>query len=83
MGNNCKNLLDADTQDYNIETSTTNAPETVESPRNVRARVGNNVLFVPKATTNPSHRIPSSYKMVTDKEMMEEDAISMRKVMYL
>ena len=55
-----------------------------EPCRNVRYRLATDEIFTtPKDASNDDHKVPSSYNIVTVAYMMEENAVSMRKVMYL
>ena len=48
-----------------------------------RTHNGHEILTEPVQADNPSHTIPYNYSVVTVADMMHENAISMRKVMYL
>ena len=48
-----------------------------------RTHNGHEILTEPVQADNPSHTIPNNYSVVTVADMIHENAISMRKVMYL
>ena len=52
--------------------------------KNSRVReLVDNIHWIPAETTNTDHMVPRRYQTVTEADMMEENAISMRKVIYL
>ena len=75
-------------QDEELEACVGNIRASINDPnepcRNVRYRLATDEIFTtPKDASNDDHKVPSSYNIVTVAYMMEENAVSMRKVMYL
>lgn len=67
----------------NVRPRTTDDGEENHRAQRHRSHNGHEIVTEPAQADNPNHIVPENYSVVTVSDMMEENAISMRKVLYL
>ena len=67
----------------NVRPRHNNEAEYNHRAQRYRTHNGHEITTEPAQADNPSHKVPVNYSVVTVGDMMQENAISMRKVLYL